>query len=353
MKSISDNIEGIDKYTRRFTYNRNNRFIRYAIGILRYFFKMKRLTNWINHYELLNECRDAELTVVIGGDNYDKAYGAFSDMHSFNKTLRKIIRGKMIFLNCSMNPDEIDNAIIKDLNLFDKVTVREKITFFELSKFFSKDRIEYYPDIAFVMDAEPINLPRCFKEGKVVGINLSPLILRKNYTANAKTILLEYHNIIDYCINDMGCKVLLIPHVMQNMDLSILSKLYEKYKKDDRVCLLDNEKLTSPELKYIISNCYMYLGARTHSTIAAYSACVPTLVLGYSVKSVGIARDIFGTEEGYVIPVQEVVKRGNLLTPFYRLSEKREVIYETLESVMPEYLQKANQYSDFFDALLE
>lgn len=64
--------------------------------------------------------------------------------------------------------------------------------------------------------------------------------------------------------------------------------------------------LTAAQYKSIISRCDMFIGARTHATIAAYSTCVPTLVIGYSVKSKGIAKDIFGTDEGLVIPVSEI-----------------------------------------------
>ncbi|MFR4670990.1 MAG: hypothetical protein ACLT69_14285 [Intestinibacter bartlettii] len=56
-------------------------------------------------------------------------------------------------------------------------------------------------------------------------------------------------------------------------------------------------------IKGYISRCRLYR-ARTHATIAAYSTCVPTLVIGYSVKAKGIAKDIFGTYENYVLPVQ-------------------------------------------------
>ena len=55
----------------------------------------------------------------------------------------------------------------------------------------------------------------------------------------------------------------------------------------------------------------MFIGARTHATIAAYSSCVPTLVVGYSIKARGIAKDLFGTDEGYVLPVQALAKGGN------------------------------------------
>lgn len=345
-------IEGVDKFIKRFTYNRNNKLLRYSIGVLRYILHIMHWTNWINHSVLLKECRDADLVIVVGGDNYDKAYGAFADMHSFNKTLKKTIKGKMVFINCSLNPDEISNAIIKDLQLFDKVTAREQITYAKLKELLPEDKLEYYPDIAFAMEPKRVELPTCFLAGDVIGINLSPLILKGNYTDKAEMIMLEYNKIVEYIVNVLGKQVLLIPHVMRNADLSVLRKIYERYQYNDRVFLLENEGLTSPEIKYIISNCYMYLGARTHSTIAAYSACVPTLVLGYSVKSIGIARDIFGKEKGYVVPVQSISEPDKLFEVFKSFVGEREQVLRTLKSVIPEYVEKANAYGDFFDKLI-
>jgi polysaccharide pyruvyl transferase WcaK-like protein len=50
----------------------------------------------------------------------------------------------------------------------------------------------------------------------------------------------------------------------------------------------------------------LYASCTYHASIAAYSSQVPTLVIAYSVKARGIAQDIFGTEKGYVIPVQNL-----------------------------------------------
>ena len=36
----------------------------------------------------------------------------------------------------------------------------------------------------------------------------------------------------------------------------------------------------------------MFIGARTHAVISAYSTCVPSIALGYSIKSRGIAIDL-------------------------------------------------------------
>lgn len=345
-------IEGVSRFLSRFSYNRENKLIRYTVGVLRYVLHLKSLTNWINHYPLLKECKRANLILVIGGDNYDKAYGAFSDMNSLNKTLKKLAEGKMVFLNCSINADELDRKIIMDLKLFDKVTVREPDTYNILSRFLPDGKLEHYPDIAFKMEAAEISVPTCFQKGDVIGINLSSLILGKDYTECPDIVMAEYENIIGYIVFQLRKQVLLIPHVMNNADLSVLRKIYEKWKDNPNVYLIEDEGLSAPELKYIISKCYMYFGARTHSTIAAYSSFVPTLVLGYSAKAFGIAKDIFGSANGYVIPVQDVKRRNDIFDRFVEFAAKRDDTLEIVKCRMPEYLEKVKGYDKFFKEIL-
>ena len=94
------------------------------------------------------------------------------------------------------------------------------------------------------------------------------------------------------------------------------------------------------QLKAYISKCRFFIGARTHVTIAAYSTCVPTLVVGYSVKSKGIAKDIFGTYDRYVIPVQNLTE-DNLINEFKWMVNNEKSIKNHLESFMPKYRQKS------------
>ena len=106
------------------------------------------------------------------------------------------------------------------------------------------------------------------------------------------------------------------------------------------------EDHNAPELKYIISKCRLFVGARTHATIAAYSSAVPTLVVGYSVKARGIARDLFGTEENYVLPVQDLDKPKQLTEAFKWLEENEDSIRTHLEEFLPEYLKSAQKAVD-------
>ena len=97
------------------------------------------------------------------------------------------------------------------------------------------------------------------------------------------------------------------------------------------------------ELKGIISQCSFFVGARTHATIAAYSTGVPTLVVGYSVKARGIARDLFGTEDGYVLPVQQLKESNELTQAFIRLYEKRDAVRTHLNEMLPGYIARSDE----------
>jgi polysaccharide pyruvyl transferase WcaK-like protein len=50
------------------------------------------------------------------------------------------------------------------------------------------------------------------------------------------------------------------------------------------------------QVKWVISKCRYFIGARTHATVAAFSTGVPTISIAYSKKARGINRDIFGHE---------------------------------------------------------
>ena len=156
-------------------------------------------------------------------------------------------------------------------------------------------------------------------------------------------------NLIKYIIENTGFKIALIPHVIKERDndITLLSQLYEKYKSTDRFVLID-KKLNAHQLKGCIAKCRFFVGARTHSTIAAYSSCVPTLALSYSIKSVGIARDIFGDEKGLVVSLINI-KDENEITDCFKELVKNETYYKnTLQQAMPEYIQSAYKSAEVF-----
>lgn len=128
--------------------------------------------------------------------------------------------------------------------------------------------------------------------GKVLGINISSHIIKD------QKVYKEFIRFVNHVLETTEYSVLLIPHVFweDEDDLKMLSDFSKELTLKDKVYLVDRA-YSSQELKYIISKCTMYMGARTHSVIAAYSMFVPTVALSYSIKSRGIARDIFGDEK--------------------------------------------------------
>ena len=229
--------------------------------------------------------------------------------------------------------------VAEDLARYDLIVARESITY-EAVKRVQKNTI-LAPDPAFFMEQKACSLDDRLHSGNVIGINISPMII-----SNEKASGMAYENykqLIRYILSKTNASIALIPHVVwsSNDDRKVLRQLYDDFDQDPRLVLVEDH--TAPELKYIISRCCFFVGARTHATIAAYSSCVPTLVVGYSVKARGIARDLFGTEYGYVLPVQDLKEPGELTNAFQALWEEKEAIQKHLECTLPNYLSAARQ----------
>jgi colanic acid/amylovoran biosynthesis protein len=154
---------------------------------------------------------------------------------------------------------------------------------------------------------------------------------------NAQLIMDNLRMVIKDILDNTDSAVALIPHVAweDNNDWLPLSVLYKTFKNSNRVCLIEDQ--SAQKLKWIISKCSCFIGARTHATIAAYSTGVPTLALGYSVKSKGIAQDIFGTAENYVVPYQDIVTKDTILSHYKWIKKHSYEIREVL-------LNKTNEY---------
>lgn len=343
-------IDGITEYIEKFTYTRDSFVGFFWIGIAKVF-KARKLDIKMRCKKLLNVAGKSDIIFVIGADNYDKSYHMFEGLHAMNQNLKSVSNAKMVMYDCSLEKSHIDNDVINDMKIFDAITVREPITLRNFNEVFDNSKIYYYPDPAFMMEPKEWNLPKNFIKNKTIGVNLSDLILKPSYCNDKELILQSYYNMVDYIIQNTNNNVALIPHVMNGKDLSVLKLIYQKYSDNDRVLLIDNEKLDAREIKYLISKCKMFVGARTHATIAAYSSCVPTLVLGYSVKSKGIAEDLFGTDENYVVPISSLSESNELLRYYQWLEEHEHSIREILQHKMPSYISKATEIQELIKKL--
>lgn len=288
-----------------------------------------------------------DIEISIGGDIY--CYEDYPKFIKLHELIRK--RGcKTILLGCSLEKELFEDKIfVEDMKRYDYISARESLTY-QLLKDAGLINIGLVPDSAFTLPAEYLSLPKGFQEGNTIGINVSPLVIKKESSPGIVFENLEY--LINFILETTDCAVALIPHVVwqNNDDRTVLSELYEKFSPSDRVVILDDYNCM--QLKGFISRCRFFIGARTHATIAAYSTCVPTLVLGYSIKSKGIATDLFGTDENYVIPVQSLNEKQDLMTAFWWLWEHEGEIKQHMNAIMPQYVAKAWKLKEKIDTIL-
>ena len=91
--------------------------------------------------------------------------------------------------------------------------------------------------------------------------------------------------------------------------------------------------LSAMETKWLIARLAAFAGARTHATIAAFSTCVPTLSLSYSVKAQGLNEDLFGHTE-FCRPVSGLTPDA-FVAGVTRLLDEGEAIRAHLEAEVP------------------
>ena len=290
-----------------------------------YFYKEK--------YRMLSsKTENAGLAFSVGGDNY--CYPGYKEeLRAVNEQLhsKKI---KTILWGCSIEPKVLTDYLIKDLNKYFLIVARESITYNVLHEKGLSQTV-FAPDPAFYLERIDKVLPINFIEKNTVGINISPLITKLEHE---KGLVVEnVKNLIYYILENTEMNVALIPHVVwqHNDDRVPLREIWECFKNSERITMI--EDTNAMELKGYIARCRFMIAARTHASIAAYSQQVPTLVLGYSVKAKGIAKDLFGDDNGYVLPVQNLKKDDDLLQSFNWLVENEEKILEWYEKRMPEY----------------
>lgn len=280
----------------------------------------------------------APLYLSVGGDMYCYELSkkeAITANSAFNRA-----GAKTVLWGCSLEPELLrEPEVVEDMRRYALITPRESITTQALAAAGITENVKQFPDPAFALEPEETKLPGGFAAGNTIGINISPMILR--HEKKDGITIINYRKLMDHILENTDCHIALIPHVMwkNNDDRVTLNELYNGYQGNGRVVLF--EDMPCRKIKYVISKCRAFIGARTHATIAAYSSEVPTLVVGYSVKARGIARDLFGTEEHYVLPVQSLADAEELINAFTWMMERENEIRNRLQTIMPDYRKKA------------
>lgn len=293
--------------------------------------------------DLLKKYRTGTIALSIGGDNY--CYYPDPGLANTNRSFHKA-NAKTALIGCSIDTEIFNHPeVLGDLCQYDLITARESLTYNNLIKNGLSKNTILIPDSAFTLEKEASGIKL---KPNTIGINIS------NLSMSASSNIL-YDNIlylIKYLLNQTSYNIALIPHVHQkyNDDYEILNKIYKSFDENERITLISTT-FNACQLKDIISQCQMLVATRTHCSIAGYSSYVPTLVLGYSIKSIGIAKDIFGTDENYVISVQNIRNKDSVQKSFLWLEKNQSNIKKHLTKIIPSYSKKAHKLQQEIMAL--
>lgn len=336
---------GLDAAVQLRPYPRKTPAARAASYVMRRFFNNGVWGQRCLHRELMKEATQDDILLNIGGDTY--CYDSPYISYALNEMAAE--RGiPTVFWGCSVDDRLLrDRQMQEDVNRYAHIVTRETLSYEILRKCVSDaGKVHLACDPAFTLMPEETPLPDRFIPGNTVGINISPLVCG-DYRNEQDMMYQNVTALIDYILESSDMGVCLIPHVYDirtgSQDLEVMRIIYGKYANEERVSVV-RENLNSGQLKHIIAQCRFYIGARTHSMIAAYSSQVPALALSYSVKSLGIARDIFGTHEGYAIAWQDFDCPTQLRDAFIKtLQENESWILTHYRNMMPQYRQQITE----------
>lgn len=308
-------------------------------------FKKKKIVYKFVYDNFMKQIQTCDIMLSTGGDMlcYGDNEVIYTNEYLYNRQIKTILWG------CSIGEQNLNLNKISTLKHFALVYARESLTKKMLEEQGLKN-VYLFPDPAFILKPEICNLPICFTEGDVIGLNLS------NYVVGGDSLNTNFGKslvvFLDYIIEKTNYKILLIPHVFwHGQDDRLISKIIQKkYVDSGRVSVLASENLNYCQIRYIISKCRFFIGARTHAVISAYATCIPTLALGYSIKSKGIAKDL-------VLPDETVIDCVNwgddnkLLTSFNFLMSNEIDIKKNMQRIMPEYIKSVWQIKEVLNII--
>ena len=288
--------------------------------------------------EVKAQAQDCDICLSVGGDTY-----CYGDNHGIQVLTRELKKSgkKVVLWGASIGEEDLTEEKLLSLKDFDAIFTRELLTYGLLKSKNVNGKILLNPDPAFCMERDNVEPIEGFTKENTLGFNVSPLVER--YNSEITKVASDF---IQYILENTTLKILMIPHVVEdgNSDYEYMMKFYDEFKNSERIRILPSA-LNAKEYKGYIANTRFFIGARTHATIAAYSSGVPTAVLGYSVKSRGIAKDLFG-EERFVLNSRKLTDAQPLIDTFNSLVENEQEIKKILMKKIPFYLRNAMQMGE-------
>lgn len=306
----------------------------------------------------LQEYYDADIILNTGGDCLTEDYGS-PFLHFGNLLFAILLDKPVIICGESIGPfkNRWNKLVAKFVfNRTKLITLREERSLKHLYGIgVNKPPIHVTADVAFTLETasdqriNEILVKEGIKEHRpLVGISVSKIISNYGFPAikNPKDKYNEYVKLVskvtDYLLDTLNATIVFVPHVIgpgDNLDdRTVADDICKLIKNEDR-CISIREEYTPEELKGIIGQCDLFIGARMHAMIASTSMLVPTVAIAYSDKTHGIIGKMLGYEK-YVLDIKDL-SYDKLISVIDDVWVNREEIKKDLEVKIPEIKEKA------------
>ncbi len=303
---------------------------------------------------------NSNLQVYLGNKNLFKDYGTIIDVSGdaigesysiqntfyriFYLNLYKNLNKKMILSPQSVGPFNYSKLFFKKIfNHAEKIYVRDPLSYRYLEDFELKN-ISMTGDLAFLLDKKADDLNKNYIEkikdidGIKIGLNLSYLLGNYLKKSNMNIDMVDLGTKLCEGIYSKfdGFKnyIIFIPHVFgpeeDKNDCKIGKLIYENLsdRLKERFILVDNE-MDHEELKAIISEMDMFIGARMHACIGAISLGKPFLNIAYSDKSKGLISQSIGLPE-LCIDIRDMKNQNDIIN---KILENLEYIHNNKKNI--------------------
>jgi polysaccharide pyruvyl transferase WcaK-like protein len=271
------------------------------------------------HFDAVTQryLHEADAILMTGGDIVSLEYG-LNSLYYWTGIVDAAHRmGKPThLLAASVGPFTKDpvteRQMTSHLKRYNTITVRETASLDYLEQLGVKN-VRLVADPAFVLEPAPLDVSLLFDNDRdTIGLNVSPLVRkfrpdedsRRDFDDGVKAFIRSI-------VAGSDDNILLIPHVdplkgtWDNSDRAYMGRLLSDLSDLGPRVRMTPDLLNAEQIKYVLGACRYFIGARTHATIGAISQSVPTLSIAYSIKALGINKDLFGSTR-YVLPTPEV-----------------------------------------------
>jgi polysaccharide pyruvyl transferase WcaK-like protein len=253
------------------------------------------------------------------------------------------------------NPNA-ERAFTKHLKGLSLITARETATVDYLRSLGIRDNVVPCADPAYVVAPE-IMANGSRETGRfTIGINLSPLSIRYTDHSEEEAIYAQAKT-IEGLIKALDARIVLIPHVVCDFnegddDCRYLRKIQQAIAPEyqEVVTLLESDPgFVGTKMELI--KCDLVIAARMHCAINALAAHVPTILVSYSRKAVGMCQYVYENAD-WVIPLNEF-SSDNVLEKIRSMINQQQKIRAFLAERIPEIQQDAYRPMQTLKEMLE